>query len=71
MDRKGRGTTGELDINGDEYDEGDVGEQGGTRHDTAAESPRSCIMLDLGIVKCNGLLDLAPSHSPRLGGPPH
>lgn len=67
----GKDEGGELDIDGDEYDEGDVGEQRDTCHDTAAESPCSCIMLDLGIVKCNSLFDLAASHSPCLGGPPH
>jgi len=56
---------------GDEYDERDVRDQGDTRHDAATEPPCPCIVLDLWVIKCNRILDLTPSHTPRLGNPPH
>lgn len=59
-----------MGINGDEHDERYVCDQGDACHDAAAESPRSRIMLDLWVIKRHRLLDLASSHSSRLGDPP-
>lgn len=69
---RGMGNSREsMGEDGNKDNKRDVRDQGDTCHDPAAGTPGSSIVLDLWVVKCNGLLDVASSHTPCLGDSPH